>query len=215
MAFSDYFVGVPQSRWTGYAILAAIIAVALAILFGKDQIPIGQRVLVIVIMFLLSLPTIALVLFQITCLVNGTSKGPYCGWYAWIVAALTIIYCILIIVVAITVKTSDDNAKKAEKFVSFDKANEYAKKLMKGAYEGFEDMAEEEKKEDETVAVPEAFVDETEMEVEDAFAEKPTDKPTIVAAKPAAKPAEKKDEKEAEGFADYAPVSENPNMYML
>ena len=148
MAFSDHFVGVPQSRWAGYAILVAIIAVALAILFGKENIPIGKRVLIILIMFLFALPTIAIVLFQLTCLVNGTSKAPFCGWYAWIVAVLTIIYCILLIIVAITVKSSDKHAEEAEKFsVSFQEANVMANKLMNGGYEMFEDMAE--KKEDE------------------------------------------------------------------
>lgn len=166
MAFSDHFVGVPQSRWAGYAILVAIVAVALSILFGKEHIPIGKRVLIIVIMFLFALPTIAIVLFQLTCLVNGTSKAPFCGWYAWIVAAFTIIYCILLIIVAITVKSSDKHAEEAEKFsVSFQEANVMAKKLMNGgAYEMFEDMPE--KKEEDGEGEGEAEEAEAESEGE-------------------------------------------------
>lgn len=227
MAFSDHFVGVPQSRWAGYAILAAIIAVALAVLFGKDQIPVGQRVLVIFIMFLLALPTIALVLFQITCLVNGTSKAPFCGWYAWIVAALTILYCILLIIVAVTMKSTDAAVSKAEGFqVSYEDANKMAKKMLGGA-EGFQDMEEEEGFED------------MEDDVE-GFAKKPTAAVHAAAAKSRAdrtKPAvadkkekfvnDKQDKKEKfvnededmEEFSDYAfgaaPVAAGANVYML
>jgi len=232
MAFSDHFVGVPQSRWAGYAILAAIIAVALAVLFGKDQIPVGQRVLVILIMFLFALPTIALVLFQITCLVNGTSKAPFCGWYAWIVAALTILYCVLLIVVAITMKSTD--VAVSENFaVSYEDANKMAKKMLGGA-EGFEDMDDEEGFED---------MDEEEAFEAKGVAPKPADKKPVVADKkpmvpvkpvaPVAKPpvvsagakpqGEKKEkfvnDEDTEEFADYgfgaAPVSAGPSMYML
>ncbi len=218
MAFSDHFVGVPQSRWAGYAILAAVVAVALAILFGKDHIPMRQRVLVIVIMFLLALPTIAIVLFQLTCLVTGTSKAPYCGWYAWIIAAFTILYCILLIIVAITVKSTDEYAKKTEKFVSFDEANKFAKGLLKkGGFEMFEDMPEKDEAEEK-----EGFAEEVEVEEEEpveAFAEeadakmKKVEKFSTASMPKVAK--KDKDDKETEAFADYAPVSENPNMYML
>ena len=243
MAFSDYFVGVPQSRWAGYAILAAIIAVALAILFGKDHIPIGQRVVVILIMFVFALPTIVLVLFQLTCLVNGTTKGPYCGWYAWIVAVITILYCILLIIVAITVKSTDEYAKKTEKFVSFEEANKFAKGLLsQGGFEMFEDMAEKDNAEgfvdeeaeeteetEETEEPVEPFVDEKKkkMAVAEGFntmvkkqknlTESFNDmKKKVENFATASMPSvDKKDKKDTEAFADYAPVMENANMYML
>jgi ABC-type multidrug transport system fused ATPase/permease subunit len=238
MAFSDHFVGVPQSRWAGYAILVAIVAVALSILFGKEHISIGKRVMIIVIMFLFALPTIAIVLFQLTCLVNGTSKAPFCGWYAWIVAVLTIIYCILLIIVAITVKSSDKHAEEAEKFsMSFQDANVMAKKLMNGgAFEMFEDMPE--KKEE----VEEAEEGEAEGEAageavaNDVNGEKAMEKFVAHAMANVAKKskitgyaeseevpamkgqAEKKEE--AEKFTDYGfgaatIVGTKPNMYML
>lgn len=229
MAFSDYFVGVPQSRWAGYAILTAIIAVALAVLFGKDQIPVGQRVLVILIMFLFALPTIALVLFQITCLVTGTSKAPFCGWYAWIVAVLTILYCILLVIVAITMKSAD--VAVSENFaVSYEDANKMAKKML-GAAEGFEDMEEEEEEEgfEQKDAVPVAKpAAKPAMMKKESFAAAKVPMVASVAkadAKPVVKPEEKKEkfvnekEEETENFADYsfgaAPVSAGPNMYML
>lgn len=215
MAFSDHFVGVAQSRWTGYAILAAIIAVALSVLFGKEQIPLGRRVLVIFIMFLLALPTIVLVLFQINCMVSGTSKGPYCGWYAWIVAAFTILYCILLIIVAVTAKSYEAKVEKesAEKFaVSFEQANQYAGNMMQslGMSEGFEDVPKESAEEPAEPAAPVATEKIATVEVSGA-------------AKKEKKPEEKKEvakeEKTNENFADYsfgaAPIGESANMYML
>lgn len=207
MAFSDHFVGVAQSRWAGYAILAAIIAVSLAILFGKEEIPLGNRVMVIVVMFLMALPTIVLVLFQINCLVNGTSKAPYCGWYAWLVAAVTILYCILLIIVAVTAKAYE---QKAEKFtVSFEEANRIAGGLM-SAMEGFEDVATPE--EEEKVATVEK------KKKDSAPAEGFKNAPKQAQAQAQGfQDGPKKPAKE--GFADYsygaAPVDGSANMYML
>lgn len=238
MAFSSHFVGVPQSRWAGYAILAAIIAVALAILFGKERIPLGQRLLVIFIMFLLALPTIGLVLFQINCLVAGTSKAPFCGWYAWIVSALTILYCVLLIVVAVTIKSSEEHAKQAEEFAvaslpSFEQANSIAAGLMSA--EGFEDGAAPEDtaggapevadadipmppSADALAAEPETFLNFRRNQNTARAAAKRRDRRerfTDVAEAEVEEPEEEK----KEGFVDYsfgaAPVAEAANMYML
>jgi len=227
MAFSDHFVGAPQSRWAGYAILVAIVAVALSILFGKEHISIGKRVMIIVIMFLFALPTIAIVLFQLTCLVNGTSKAPFCGWYAWIVAVLTIIYCILLIIVAITVKSSDKHAEEAEKFsVSFQDANIMAKKLMNGgAFEMFEDMPEKKEEAEEAEegeAAGEAVANdvngEKAMEKFVAHAMAKVANKSKITGYAETEEAEKKEE--AEKFTDYgfgaATIGgTKPNMYML
>lgn len=243
MAFSDHFVGVAQSRWTGYAILAAVIAVALSILFGKEQIPLGRRVFVIFILFLLALPTIVLVLFQINCMVSGTSKGPYCGWYAWIVAAFTILYCILLIIVAVTAKSYEAKVEKehAEKFaVNFDQANKYAGSMMQAlGMEGFEDVpkepAAEAAKPTTSTTSTTTVKPITSVAAESGTSSKKEKKPeenkeapaeTFVGkvAKFANGPKAKftdgpEDKKQKESFADYsygaAPVGESANMYML
>jgi hypothetical protein len=214
MAFSDHFVGVVQSRWTGYAILAAIIAVALSILFGKENISLGKRVLVIVIMFLLALPTIALVLFEINCLVSGTSKGPYCGWYAWLIAAITILYCILLIIVSITLKAYEKKVEeKAENFVvDFEQANMVADSLMKTAgMEGFENEKKE-KAMATNVEKPESSPAKVDKEPE-------TFSKNVAVVEQAPKKNGKSNKKEEENFADYsygaAPVEQSANMYML
>lgn len=139
MAFSDHFVGVPQSRWAGYAILAAVLVVATMVIIGKKEVPVGQRVLVVLIMLLFALPIIGLTLFQLNCLVVGTSKAPFCGWYAWVISVLTILYCALLIIVAITAKSYEAKAEQfANMSVSYEDANKMAKKLL-GGEEGFED----------------------------------------------------------------------------
>lgn len=113
MAFLDIFVGVPQSKYTATAILAAIVVVSLAILFGKENIPLGQKFAFVLIVFLVSLPSIVLTLFQLTCLVTGASKNRWCGWYAWLVSILLIIYSILIIVIAVVAFSSGKSVNKA------------------------------------------------------------------------------------------------------
>lgn len=212
MAFSDHFVGVPQSRWAGYAILAAIIAVSLAVLFGKERVPLKMRLLIIFFMILVSLPTIVLVLFQLTCLVNGTKKAPYCGWYAWVIAAITIVYCVLLIFVAITSKMSDQTANKVETFAAeMDTANEAAGDMLDADAEPVDEPPQpeeqpEEQPEKKPVAEGLTMPDDANVAKVIKADEKPEEK----------KPAEKK---KAEYFTDYsfgaAPVTEKADMYML
>jgi len=112
MAFLDIFVGAPQSKYTATAIIAAILVVSIAILFGKEDIPMGQKFSFILVVFLVSLPSIVLTLFQMTCLVTGSSKHPWCGWYAWLISAMLIVYCVLIIAIAVISFASGTDVRK-------------------------------------------------------------------------------------------------------
>jgi len=129
MAFLDIFVGVPQSKYASYAIIASLIVVSLAILFSRQEVPLGQKFSLILIIVLVSLPGILLTLFQLTCLVTGTGpnkKTVWCGWYAWLVSILTIVYCVLLIMVAvISMSTKGDILKdlKLESMANVDKFN--------------------------------------------------------------------------------------------
>lgn len=108
MAFETFFsifTGSPQSRFAGLAIIMAVIVVSLVILFGKDNVPFSQKFSFVLLIFLISLPSILLSLFQLTCLVKGTGANNqrwWCGAYAWIISAILIIYCILLVFVAVT-----------------------------------------------------------------------------------------------------------------
>lgn len=139
MSFISAFIGVPQSRYAAIAVLLAILAISLTILLGNDPIPLSQKFAFIFMIFLVSLPGLLLSLFQLTCIVVGAGKNnqrPWCSIYAWIVSALLIIYCALLIVLAITSLTSRSKAlgevamADAEKFIDLAKANGFAAEAM-------------------------------------------------------------------------------------
>jgi hypothetical protein len=103
-SLTNLFLGVPQSHLAGLAILMVILVLAFFILFGKEKISFGQKIAVVLLMFLMALPTILLTLFQLTCVVTGAGfkeQRPWCSLYAWLVAALIVAYCILLVVAAV------------------------------------------------------------------------------------------------------------------
>jgi hypothetical protein len=101
----NIFVGVPQSKYAGIAILVAMIFIAFAMIFGKEQVPIGQKFLFVLIMFVVALPTILFTLFQLTCLVTGAgmkNQRWWCAAYAWIGTIFIILYSVILVVVGIS-----------------------------------------------------------------------------------------------------------------
>jgi hypothetical protein len=121
-----------QSRYAAMAIIASLLAVALIVVFSKEKIGFGKKLMVVALMFLLSLPSMLYVLFQITCLVTGTSKGAWwCGIYAWLLSGLIILYSILIILMSVLSLSANAEAQKIEQFYAEqDESNDEAKKLM-------------------------------------------------------------------------------------
>jgi hypothetical protein len=104
MSLQSIFVGVPQSKYAGLAVVFAIIAVSVSILFGKDHLPLGQKIAAIALLILVSVPGVLYSLFQLTCLVSGAgfrNQRWWCSVYAWIISALLIVYSILLIAIAI------------------------------------------------------------------------------------------------------------------
>lgn len=98
------FIGSSQSKYAGLAILVSLIAVATAMLVGKESISLGQKFVAVLLMFLLAVPGVALALFQLTCLVTGSSKDKnwgLCGIYAWVGSALMILYAVIIVAFAV------------------------------------------------------------------------------------------------------------------
>lgn len=105
MALLDVFVGVPQSKYAAIAILVALGVVAIAMMVGKNEVPIGQKFMFVILMILIALPSVLLSLFQLTCLVTGAgfkNQRWWCSIYAWIGSVLIVIYSALVIVVGIT-----------------------------------------------------------------------------------------------------------------
>ena len=101
---SNIFVGVPQSRYAALAILIAIVVVALTIIFGDSPVPMSQKFGFVLMVFLISLPGLALSLFQLTCIVTGAgvnSKNWWCNAYAWVLSAIMIFYAVLLVIAAV------------------------------------------------------------------------------------------------------------------
>jgi hypothetical protein len=107
----NLFIGSAPSKYAALAIFAAVIIVSLTMLFGKEPVPLGQKLAVVLLIFLISLPGILLTLFQMTCIVTGAGfiskdsplgKRWWCSLYAWIISVLIIVYSVFIIVAAIT-----------------------------------------------------------------------------------------------------------------
>jgi len=109
MDISSVFMGVPQSRYAALAILLAIVVVSLAILFGKDPIPMSQKFGFVLLVFLVSLPGLLLSLFQLTCIVTGAGfkkQRWWCSLYAWVLSAIMIFYAVILIMAAIVSLTA-------------------------------------------------------------------------------------------------------------
>jgi hypothetical protein len=104
MNLKNVFVGVPQSKYAGIAVLIALIAASISILFGKDKIPLGQKIGAILLLLIVSVPGILYSLFQVTCLASGAGSRNqrwWCSVYAWIISVLVVIYSVLLVAVAI------------------------------------------------------------------------------------------------------------------
>lgn len=187
MAFSSIFIGAPQSKYAALAILAAVLVVSFTLLFGKDPIPFTQKLAFVMLLFLVSLPGVLMTLFQMTCLVTGAgfrNQRWWCGAYAWIITVLLVVYCVLLIAVAIMSLTS------GEKVLSEVLANdvENFEVMMKDANETAENFfAEDSKKEKFENELEEGFAD---VAAAQAAASTATAAPAAPAAPgPAQKPA--------------------------
>ena len=134
--FLDIFFGTPQSKFAAYAIFIAIIAISLSILFSSTDISIGNRFAVVLFVILLSVPSILLTLFELTCIVTGGTKKVnwWCWYFGWLIAAFLSIYSIIIIISILISMFSYNNAmdriKNTENRVSKDEANDYAKTII-------------------------------------------------------------------------------------
>ena len=145
----DIFIGSQQSKYAAMAIVIALIAVAFTILFSKEKIPLGQKLVFVIIMILLSLPAMLYSLFQITCLVTGTgfrNRTWWCGAYAWFVTLLVVVYTVIIVVMSILSLTGDLEAKKVEQF--------YQQKQVYDTFANDEMVDEEEENKPATVEMP-------------------------------------------------------------
>lgn len=144
MAILDIFIGVPQSKYAAMATVSAILAVAVAMLVGKNELSMGQKFVAILVMFLFALPGLLLSLFQLTCLVTGSGPNKWCGVYAWIGTIISFLWALVVItIVVISIKRGtsvEAELAAVEGFSDMKAAAQAARKMAdKAAAEYFAD----------------------------------------------------------------------------
>lgn len=138
MGLYDVFFGTTQSQYAAYAILAAIFTICMTILFSGTDMTIGSRLLMILFVILTLVPSIFLILFEITCMVTGGSKDKnwWCWLYAWIIAVFIIIYCLFVVIISLsslfTYNTAMEKVSISENnnIMSPENSNQYAIDMM-------------------------------------------------------------------------------------
>jgi hypothetical protein len=136
---SDVFLGSEQSKYAGIALFITILIICLSILFTSSKIPIEQRLLFVVFIIIISIPSILMSLFELTCIVTGGNYNTrwWCWLLAWVLAVMIIIYCIMIIISLFISMSNYDLANErisediANNNVDNANANTYAKNIMK------------------------------------------------------------------------------------
>ena len=104
MSFFDAFLGSTPSQFSAYAILAAVISIAISIILTVTDMTVGNRMLLILFVILAILPSVFLMLLQITCMVTGGNVNErwWCWLYSWVIAIFVIVYCIFIVIISLS-----------------------------------------------------------------------------------------------------------------
>lgn len=135
---SDIFFGSEQSKYAGIALFMTIIILCLIILFTGSKIPIGERFVFVIFILIISVPSILMSLFELTCIVTGGNSTTrwWCWLLAWFIAIIIIIYCVMIIISMLISMSNFEMANDRLDYsneknkVNKDDANMYAKNLL-------------------------------------------------------------------------------------
>ena len=132
------FLGSEQSKYAGVALFITIFILCLAILFSSSKISIEQRFAFVLFIILVSLPSVLMSLFELTCIVTGGNSTTrwWCWVLAWVITFFIIVYCLMIIVSLIMSMADYDmanervNTTEENKKIDNDTANKYAENVM-------------------------------------------------------------------------------------
>jgi len=139
---SDVFLGSEQSKYAGVALFITILIICISILITSSKIAIEQRILFVIFILIISVPSILMTLFELTCIVTGGNYNTrwWCWLLAWFLAIIIILYCIMIIISLFISMTSYDLANeritddivnnKVDNTSDNTNANNYAKSIM-------------------------------------------------------------------------------------
>ena len=144
---SDVFLGSEQSKYAGVALFITILIICLSILFTSSKIPIEQRIVFVIFIIIITVPSILMSLFELTCIVTGGNYNTrwWCWALAWVLAIMIIFYCVMIIIslfISMTTydlaneRITDDLVKnKIDDTTDNTNANNYAKNIMSSSEE--------------------------------------------------------------------------------
>ena len=135
---NDIFFGSEQSKYAGIALFMTIIILCVIILFSSSRIPIGDRFMFVLFILIISVPSILMSLFELTCIVTGGNINTrwWCWLLAWILAVIIIVYCVMIIISMLISMSEYDMANDRLDYtmeknkIDKEEANLYAKKIM-------------------------------------------------------------------------------------
>lgn len=134
MAFnlSTYFTGTDQSRVAAIAIVVAVVAIVLSVLFSNTDLSFGDRVGLSVFVILFSLPSILFALFDLTCISGNTKTNSPCWYYGWILTLFIIVIAIIVVINSVMsmIAYNDATIKSTSKSISQEDADSMAKDMM-------------------------------------------------------------------------------------
>ena len=122
---SNLLIGTKQSKFAGIAILIAFIAITLSVLFNQNEFSLSERFMIILSVFLFSVPSVVLGLFDLTCVSGKTTEGSLCWWYGWIIAFVIIIISVIVVFSSISSLLTYNGAvsKSVKPVVNEDESN--------------------------------------------------------------------------------------------
>lgn len=172
MSLSSIFLGAPQSKYASMAIIAGLVVTSLAILFGKDSVPVSQKFLFIFLMAMVALPGILLTLFQLTCLVTGAgfrNQRWWCSAFAWIGTIFIIIYAVALVIVGVfSVVNGTSMMGELAQGGDIETANELARELFEGSIDVKDEPEMFKDVENPAAQTPETQVNEMQRVVEES-----------------------------------------------
>ena len=141
---SKLLTGTPQSQYAAIAILIAVIAIILSILFNENELTLSERLMLIGSVILFSIPSIVLGLFDLTCVAGKTVENSLCWWWGWVIAFIIIIICVIVVFASVSSMLTYNVAtsKSIKPVVNEEESNKIAKELVKDVPETVEPKAE-------------------------------------------------------------------------
>ena len=157
ISLNALFFGSEQSKYAGVALFGTIVILCLAILFSNSKIPIDQRLAFVIFIMLVSIPSILMSLFELTCIVTGGNIKYrwWCWLLAWVIAAVIIVYCLMVVISLIMSMANFDIANQRienneeNNKIDTNTANEYAKNVIEQYEQEVKIMNDEDKSNDE------------------------------------------------------------------